>query len=103
MLPGILALLGVLFFCGTSMAGVCSELGLANGCVTTPDLRNNAVRTNKIANGAVTAAKLESDLAARIAALLQFVTIEYGDIDGMPGPHVIITGANLSCAPLTIN
>jgi hypothetical protein len=59
----VLAMGAIFLSQGTSMADVCSELGLGRGCVSTRDLKGGAVKTAKIANGAVTAAKISAPLS----------------------------------------
>ncbi len=71
---------------------------LADGSVTAAKIKDGSIRARDLADGSVTAAKLAPTLEARIADLenkLQYVTIVEGEINGMAGPHVIITGANV--------
>jgi len=113
------------FQAGSTSAGAVTEIMLADGAVTADKVAPDAITGSKILGGAgsgVDADQLDgldaasfsqSDhnhdtsyyskvhvdaLEARIASLeakLQYLTVVAGTVNGMAGPHVIITGANL--------
>jgi len=57
----VLAMAGTLVFCGISLADICSQSSLPAGCVEQVDIQNGAVSTRKIRSRAVTSGKIRND------------------------------------------
>jgi len=60
---GIVALASVFFFQGISMAGVCKEVGLSKGCVTTSDLKKQAVNNARIRVDTIKLNRMDNSVA----------------------------------------